>query len=104
MIGTIRCIALAAAAALTSGCNLLPDAYTSCSKPQPYQAAPESAPLKVPSGSDLPDTRNALRIPAVTAPERPRDAASCIDHPPSYGTARPRPEAVPEPQPEAEGD
>ena len=100
MIGTIRCIALAATVALTGGCNLLPDAYTSCSKPQPYQTATETARLKVPAGSELPDTRNALNIPAVTAPERPKDAASCIDHPPSYGTARPQPVAVPEPKPE----
>lgn len=99
MICTIRCVALAAVVAVAGGCGLLPDAYTSCSKPQPYQAAAESAPLKVPAGSDLPDTRNALKIPAVTAPERPQDAASCIDHPPSYGTARPRSEAVPEPKP-----
>ena len=89
MIGTIRCVALAAAAAVASGCKLLPDAYTSCSKPQPYQAAAESPPLKVPAGSDQPDTRNALKIPAVTAPERPKDGKSCIDHPPSYGAAAP---------------
>ena len=85
----IRCIALVAMAAATSGCNLLPDAYTSCAKPQPYQAAEETAPLKVPSGSDLPDTKNALRIPAVKAPERPREGDACIDHPPSYGSQRP---------------
>ena len=84
----IRCIALAAAA-LLGGCNLLPDAYTSCSKPQPYQSAPEAAPLKVPAGADLPDTRNALRIPKVTTPERPKEGRSCIDHPPSYGTTSP---------------
>lgn len=99
MIGTIRSIALTALAALTGGCSLFPDANSSCSKPQPYQSAEETAPLKVPAGSDLPDTRNALDIPAVTAPERPKDAASCIDHPPSYGSARPRPVAVPEPEP-----
>lgn len=98
MIATIRCFTLAAAVAFAGGCNLLPDAYTSCSKPQPYQSAAEGPPLKVPAGSDLPDTRNALVIPVVTAPVRPQDAASCIDHPPSYGTARPRPAAVPEPE------
>ena len=103
MIGTLRCIAPFVAAVMTAGCGLLPDAYTSCSKPQPYQSAAESAPLKVPAGSDLPDTRNALAIPAVPAPERPKDAASCIDHPPSYGSARPRPVAVPEPDAKPEG-
>jgi len=97
MIATIRCCLLAVAA-LTAGCNLLPDAYTSCSKPQPYQSAVDTPQLQVPEGADQPDTRNALHIPAVTAPERPQDAASCIDHPPSYGTARPRPTEVPEPE------
>ena len=85
---TIRCIALAAAV-LLGGCKLLPDAYTSCSKPQPYQAAQEAAPLKVPAGADLPDTRNALRVPAVTTPERPKEGRTCIDHPPSYGAKPP---------------
>lgn len=97
MIGTLRWITLAAVAAAAGGCNLLPDAYTSCSRAQPYQSAETLAPLKVPAGSDLPDTRNALRIPDVTATERPRDGKACIDHPPSYGTVRPRPDAVPEP-------
>ena len=98
MISTIRCVALVAVAAVAGGCGLLPDAYSSCSKPQPYQAAAETAPLKVPAGSDLPDTRNALKIPAVTAPERPKDTTSCIDHPPSYGAARPQPAAAPKPE------
>jgi uncharacterized lipoprotein len=91
MIGMTRWIALVVAAPLIGGCGLLPNAYSSCSKPQPYQSAEETAPLRVPAGSDLPDTRNALRIPEVKAPERPLDAASCLDHPPAYGTARPRP-------------
>jgi uncharacterized lipoprotein len=99
MICTIRWVALALTAAVAGGCGLLPDAYTSCSKPQTYEAAAETAPLKVPAGSDLPDTRNALKIPAVTAPERPKDAASCVDHPPSYGAARPQSADLPEPKP-----
>ena len=85
----IRCLALVAAAALAGGCSLLPDANTRCSEPQAYQAAEQTAPLKVPEGSDLPDTRNALRIPAVTTPERPPETGACIDHPPSYGPKRP---------------
>lgn len=76
-------------AALVSGCGLLPDAYSGCDKPKPYQSAGEAQPLKAPPGMDVPDTRNALRIPAVPAPERPREAGSCLDHPPAYGGARP---------------
>ena len=92
MIGNSRWIAPVAALVLTSGCGLLPDAYSSCSKPQPYQSAENVAPLRVPDGADLPDTRNALRIPEVKAPERPADGTACLDHPPSYGASRPQPQ------------
>ena len=49
-----------------AGCGLLPDAYSGCDKVQPYQAAQQVAPLDVPAGADLPDTRNALKIPEIT--------------------------------------
>jgi len=89
MILMFRWIAVAAALAIAAGCGLLPDAYSSCEKPQPYQSARTEAPLRVPSGSDMPDTRNALRIPEVSAPERPADGTACLDHPPSYEASRP---------------
>jgi uncharacterized lipoprotein len=73
-----------------SACNLLPDAYSGCDKPQPYQSAEDSPPLRVPAGAFAPDTRNALRIPAVTAPRLPAQEKRCLDHPPSYET-RPAP-------------
>ncbi len=79
-----------AAAALASGCGLLPDAETGCDKPRPYQSAVAAPPLRVPAGADLPDTRNALRIPEVHTPERPVEAGRCLDFPPSYGGSRPR--------------
>jgi uncharacterized lipoprotein len=91
MIRMIRGIAATAALAVAAGCGLLPDAHSSCEKPQPYQSAAVAPPLRVPAGSEMPDTRNALRIPEVTAPERPADATACIDHPPSYGASRPQP-------------
>jgi uncharacterized lipoprotein len=90
MILMFRWIAVTAALAIAAGCGLLPDAYSSCEKPQPYQSARTEAPLRVPSGSDMPDTRNALQIPEVSAPERPADATACLDHPPSYVTSAPR--------------
>lgn len=52
----------------------------------PYQAALEVAPLQVPEGAVAPDTRGAMRVPKVTAPELPRDPDRCLDQPPSYGT------------------
>jgi hypothetical protein len=38
----------------------------------------------------MPDTRNALHIPEVSAPERPADSTACLDLPPSYGASRPQ--------------
>lgn len=90
MIWMIRWIAATAAVAIAAGCGLLPNAIGSCEKPQPYQSARTVTPLQVPSGSDMPDTRNALSIPEVSAPERPADGNACLDHPPSYGAARPQ--------------
>ncbi len=90
MTGLTRWVLVAAVAMLTQGCFLIPTAAETCAKPQPYESAAEVPPLQVPEGADLPDTRNALKIPAVTAPERPKDAASCLDHPPPFGVARPR--------------
>lgn len=76
-----------AAAMPLSGCGLLPDAYSGCNDPQPYHAAVDRVPLRVPAGSDLPDTRNALQIPEVTTPELPRGAGTCLEHPPAIRTA-----------------
>ncbi|HEY7754378.1 MAG TPA: hypothetical protein VH856_11230 [Steroidobacteraceae bacterium] len=77
------------ACGLCAGCGLLPDAYGSCDEPQPYESATDAAPLKVPAGADAPDTRNALRIPELPAPRRPREPGRCLDHPPAYGGSRP---------------
>ncbi|HEU0224356.1 MAG TPA: hypothetical protein VFR29_02885 [Steroidobacteraceae bacterium] len=79
-----------AACGLAGGCALLPDSFRGCVKPQPYQSAQEVPVLQVPPGADAPDTRNALRIPAVPAPERPAEAGRCLDHPPAYGRSRPQ--------------
>ena len=73
-----------------AGCGLLPDAYTGCDEAQPYQAAQQLAPLAVPAGADLPDTRNALKVPEIKAPPLSAEPGKCLEHPPSYGAARPR--------------
>jgi len=88
---TIRDIrmALPAVALSLAGCGLLPDAYTGCNEAQPYQAAEQREQLRVPAGADLPDTRNALKIPEVRSPELPRDPNSCLEHPPTYAENRP---------------
>ena len=76
-------LAWLSAALPLGGCGLLPDAYSGCDEVRPYQSATEAAPLRVPPGSDLPDTRNALRIPELTTPEMPREPGACLEHPPA---------------------
>ena len=77
-------LVLLPACLLAGACGLLPDSYSGCNKPRPYQSAQEEPPLRVPEGSDLPDTRNAMRIPAVNAPQIPASPGECLDHPPDY--------------------
>jgi uncharacterized lipoprotein len=81
------------AAAALSGCGWLPDAYTGCDEARPYQSAQDVGPLRVPAGADLPDTRNALKIPELKSPELPRDPASCLEHPPPFVQAPATPAA-----------
>lgn len=69
-----------------SGCGWLPDAYTGCDEARPYHSARQMEPLRVPAGSDLPDTRNALRIPDLATPELPGEPGTCLEHPPVIGT------------------
>ena len=83
------CMAISVAA-FSAGCGLLPDAYSRCNKPQPYQAATVVPPLRVLPGLDAPDTRNALRIPDVPAPQRPPESGRCLDQPPVYASSRPK--------------
>ncbi len=79
-----------AAGTLAGGCGLLPDADSGCDKAKPYEAAQQQPPLRVPTGADLPDTRNALSIPELKAPQLPVEPGRCLDHPPSYGASKPR--------------
>jgi uncharacterized lipoprotein len=88
----IRMAWLAAALPL-GGCGWLPDAYSGCEEARPYQSARQGEPLRVPAGADLPDTRNALRIPDLKTPELPREPGSCIEHPPPYAQERHTPKA-----------
>lgn len=42
-------------------------------------------PLRVPVGLEMPNTAEALRIPELNEPERPRRSKdACLDQPPSY--------------------
>ena len=66
-----------------AGCGLFRPTYERCDETPAYAGAKEIPALRVPEGLDLPNTRNALRIPELTVPERPADGR-CIDVPPSY--------------------
>lgn len=63
----------------------------SCSAPPAYGNSESIPSLKVPVGLETPDTRNALKVPELAAPARPRtDAEGCLDDPPSYFPERQR--------------
>jgi hypothetical protein len=60
---------------------------TACSEPQLPANLSNNPPLKVEPGMDLPDTRNAVRVPVLTEPEKPRGKADpCLSRPPTYGS------------------
>jgi uncharacterized lipoprotein len=84
----IRIACLASLCAI-AGCGWLPDAYSGCNDVKPYESAKQMDPLKVPTGADLPDTHNALKIPDVNTPDLPPEEGSCLDHPPPFGKERP---------------
>jgi len=73
-----------------SGCGLFKPTYESCEETPAYAGARDLPALRVPEGVDAPDTRNALKIPDVTTPERPL-GGRCIDAPPPYSQQRPSP-------------
>jgi uncharacterized lipoprotein len=82
----MRLLALIALLAL-AGCGAFRPTFEDCDETPAYAGAKELPPLRVPEGVDAPDTRNALKVPAVTVPEKPLDGR-CIDAPPSYGSPR----------------
>ena len=71
-----------------AGCSLLHhgrNKLPGCKEPQVGFDSQNRAPLKVPAGLDAPDTRNAIKIPPLTEPERPRTPQEpCLTLPPRY--------------------
>lgn len=54
-----------------------------------YVGAREMPPLKAPDGLENPDTRNALKVPSLNAPERTRGRDEpCLDTPPAFETTK----------------
>lgn len=87
---------LVAATAAISGCNPFRSAADLCRDPEGYAQAQSVPPLVIPPGLESPDTRNALRIPALDTPDPPprTRAQGCLDEPPSFVIPKPKePEA-----------
>jgi uncharacterized lipoprotein len=54
-----------------------------------YAGAKEVPPLEAPPGLEAPDTRNSLRIPELSTPERLRGKDEpCLDAPPPFTTPK----------------
>ena len=91
-MSSLRPLVLLAACLPLAGCGTL--FAVKCAKPEDFAAAVDNPPLKVPEGKDMPDTRGALKIPPLAAEERARPADQpCIDTPPKFTPAAPKPAA-----------
>jgi uncharacterized lipoprotein len=71
------------ALAVLPGCK---SRETSCKQDnKDYVGAKEMPPLKAPPELSAPDTRNALKVPPLTSPERVRSKSEpCLDIPPPF--------------------
>ena len=87
-ITSIRSVAVLLAVLALPGCAAINPFQATCAKPEDFAGAIDNAPLRVPAGKDMPDTRAALKIPALETPEAPRPADSpCLDSPPKFTPA-----------------
>lgn len=82
-----RVAACALALTLLSSCAWMHRVGTSCREPA-IPTDPQNLPaLKVAPGQDLPDTRGAVKVPALNEPEKPRGKTDpCLSRPPPYGS------------------
>jgi hypothetical protein len=85
--GAIRILCLLLVAASLVSCSRLHLRKGAvCREPQVPISA-NNAPLKVGPGLDLPDTRNAVKVPDLKEPEKPRSKSDpCLSRPPAYGS------------------
>lgn len=84
----VRVLCVLLAAASVASCSRLGlRSRTACREPQLPATLVDNAPLKVGPGMDLPDTRNAVRVPELKEPEKPRSKSDpCLSRPPAYGS------------------
>jgi uncharacterized lipoprotein len=85
-MGRVLWVAVAGACLLSS-CSWMRRGNDSCREPPVPANTENRPPLKAPAGLVAPDTRNAVKVPALTEPERPRSKSHpCLSLPPSYGS------------------
>ena len=74
--------------ALMSGCK---GHIATCKQSnKDYAGAKEMPPLQAPPGLEAPNTRNALKVPPLTTPERVRGRdEACLDAPPPFSNPKP---------------
>ena len=82
----VRAALLAAALLTTTSCSWIHHGNKSgCREPAIGGDTKNLPALQVPSDLDTPDTRNAIKIPPLTEPERPRAANEpCLSRPPNF--------------------
>jgi uncharacterized lipoprotein len=89
MKSVLKGIIFVAMAVALAGCHPIRAFRTgslSCHSKQPYMTATSVPPLKIPPGLDVPDTTNALHIPALNEPAPPvrKGKEPCLDEPPPF--------------------
>jgi uncharacterized lipoprotein len=80
-------LVLVLASVLLSSCSWLGRHGDKCREPTVPGGLQNRPPLQAAAGMDLPDTRNAIKVPELTEPEKPRTRSDpCLSLPPSYGS------------------
>jgi uncharacterized lipoprotein len=85
----LRVVLLGCAALTLSACRMFSGA--SCHEHQVYEQARSIPSLRLPEGLKSPSTADALRIPPLKEPQRPKRSASepCLESPPPFSTPKP---------------
>jgi hypothetical protein len=85
-MGRLLWVAMAGTCLLSS-CSWIRHSGTKCREPLVPANSQNLPPLKASSGLNAPDTRNAIKVPALTEPEKPRSKSDpCLSQPPAYGS------------------
>jgi uncharacterized lipoprotein len=90
-------LSAALATSMLAGCK---SGKVSCRQTnKDYVGAKEMPPLKAPPGLETPDTRNSLKVPDLTTPERVRGRdEACLDMPPPFATPASKPAEAAKPK------